>query len=199
MKNKVLYFEGAGCVPRGEVSNCRIRTAFHLNNGQPVYLEIIGTEVTKHSGDTVKMYGPYAGIVQSCFEIHAADACEDENAHTIQRGISFRYTYADILRFVNSLGASFDRVEVLDSGYRVFDSDGGYRYGDLVKPIKLYEHTDGPHTYMRLRTASGRIEEIDVYHDAPGGIKYHTSADNNPDFPKPEAREEIIRAFNELF
>ena len=25
---KTLYFEGAGCVPRNDVENCRIRTAF---------------------------------------------------------------------------------------------------------------------------------------------------------------------------
>lgn len=50
---KTLYFEGAGHpgadVSRATIGNCRIRTAFHLDDGRPVYLEIIGAERTKHS------------------------------------------------------------------------------------------------------------------------------------------------------
>lgn len=68
----------------------------------------------------------------------------------------------------------------------------------MGNPIKLNEHTYGTHIWMRLKTASGRIEEIDVYH-TDSGIKYHTSADNNPEYPKPEVREEIIAAFNALY
>lgn len=64
--------------------------------------------------------------------------------------------------------------------------------------IKLAEHTDGCHAYMRLRLDNGRIEEIDAYFTADG-VKYHTSADNNLDFPKPEIRSQIIKAFNELY
>ena len=44
---KTLYFEGAGCAPRAYVPNCRIRTAFHLDDGRPVYLEISGMETTR--------------------------------------------------------------------------------------------------------------------------------------------------------
>lgn len=62
---------------------------------------------------------------------------------------------------------------------------------------KLEEHTYGSHVFMRLRV-NGRIEEIDVYF-RENGTTYHTSADNNPDFPKPEIREMIIQAFNELY
>lgn len=63
---------------------------------------------------------------------------------------------------------------------------------------KLSESTYGTHVYMRLRTESGRVEEIDAY-IRETGWEYHTSADNNPDYPKPEVREEIIRAFHELY
>lgn len=38
---KTLYFEGAGGVPRSDLENCRIRTAFHLDDGMPLYLEIV--------------------------------------------------------------------------------------------------------------------------------------------------------------
>jgi len=31
--NKPLFFEGAGCVERGELENCRIRTAFTNDKG----------------------------------------------------------------------------------------------------------------------------------------------------------------------
>ena len=64
--------------------------------------------------------------------------------------------------------------------------------------IKLCEHTNGTHIYMRLRLDNKRIEEIDVYLTDNGPV-YHTSADNNPDYPKPEIREAIIKAFNELY
>lgn len=64
--------------------------------------------------------------------------------------------------------------------------------------IKLCEHTNGPHIYMRLRLNNNRIEEIDAYITENGWI-YRTSADNNPDFPKPEIRSQIINAFHELY
>lgn len=64
--------------------------------------------------------------------------------------------------------------------------------------IKLCEHTYGAHIYMRLKLDNGRIEEIDAY-ITETGMKYHTSADNNLDFPKPEIRAQIIAAFNELY
>jgi hypothetical protein len=63
---------------------------------------------------------------------------------------------------------------------------------------KLSEHTYGPHVYMRLKLGNGRIEEVDAY-ATETGWKYHTSADNNPDFPKPEIRAQIIAAFNALY
>lgn len=64
--------------------------------------------------------------------------------------------------------------------------------------IKLSEYTYGPHVYMRLKLDNGRIEEVDAY-ATETGWKYHTSADNNPDLPKPEIRAQIIAAFNELY
>ena len=64
--------------------------------------------------------------------------------------------------------------------------------------LKLEESTNGTHIYMRMITESGRIEEIDAY-ITEVGWKYHTSADNNPDYTKPEIRAEIIRAFEALY
>lgn len=66
-----------------------------------------------------------------------------------------------------------------------------------MRCAKLEEHTYGTHTYMKMRV-NGRIEEIDVYWRENGPI-YHTSADNNPEYPKLEIRAMIIEAFNVLF
>lgn len=127
---KTLYFEGAGYVPRGEVENCRIRTAFHNDKGEAIYLEILGVEVTKHSAPSLKKYN-YAGIVDFCHYILGDD---DANKHSIKeaRDKTFEYTKANILRFINSLGCSFDQVVILPdlAGYRVFKDGGGYNFGD---------------------------------------------------------------------
>jgi len=64
--------------------------------------------------------------------------------------------------------------------------------------IKLAEHTDGTHIFMRLRLDNKRIEEIDAY-ITENGWTYRTSADNNPNLPKPEIRAQIIKAFHELY
>lgn len=127
---KILYFEGAGCVPRGEVENCRIRTAFHNDEGKAIYLELSGFEVTKH---TAKCYAGFknVGFVDSCHYILGDD---DENKHSIHHRNEkvFEYTKAEILKFVNSLGCSFDAVVILPNlaGYRVFKGGGGHNFGD---------------------------------------------------------------------
>lgn len=62
-----------------------------------------------------------------------------------------------------------------------------------MRPEKIGEATNGAHVYMLLRTESGRIEEIDAY-IRENGWSYRTTADNDP-----EIRNEIIRAFCELY
>lgn len=127
---KILYFEGAGAVPRGDVPNCRIRTAFHLDNGKALYLEIIGTEVTKHTPDRLKCYTNSAHI-DHCYYIH--DTGEDGHTiHKCERSVNFEYSMPQILKFVNSLGASFDRVCILPdlAGYRVHGGHKTYNFAD---------------------------------------------------------------------
>lgn len=134
---KTLYFEGAGCVPRGDLENCRIRTAFTLDNGKKVYLEIMGFEVTKH---TAAIYAGLTNVtyIDYCFYITGdKDDCQknriyEEDGKTIERQKHFEYNRENLLAFVNSLGASFDAVEILPdlAGYRVHKDGGGYNYGD---------------------------------------------------------------------
>lgn len=131
---KKLYFEGAGWsgadISKATVGNCRIRTAFHLDDGQPVYLEISAFEVSKYSAASCKAFR-YAGTVDHFFHI-----CEDGERYTRKHFQHFEYNHAEILRLVNSLGASFDAVEVLPdlSGYRVHGDKGAYNYGDEFEP-----------------------------------------------------------------
>ena len=71
---------------------------------------------------------------------------------------------------------------------------------------KLIEHTYGSHIYMKMRLDNKRIEEIDVYIREDGEY-YVTSADHGAELDTTEAerkqraelREEIIRAFKELY
>lgn len=60
-------------------------------------------------------------------------------------------------------------------------------------PQVLTVHTYGTHIYMKLRTDSGKLGEIDVFL-CEHRETYSTSADNNPDL-----RAEIIEAFNCLY
>lgn len=127
---KTLYFEGAGCVPRGDVPNCRIRTAFHLDDGAALYLEISGSEVTKHSPDHLKCYAN-AAHVDHCHYIFGDDG-KGNSTHETQNYYNFEYSMAGLLKFVNSLGASFDKVVVLPdlAGYRVHAGGGRCNFGD---------------------------------------------------------------------
>lgn len=143
-KTKTLYFEGAGWsgadISKATVGNCRIRTAFHLDDGRAVYLEINGTERTKYSPLEVYRW-QYTGFVTDCFYITDDEPNDDCNKHSIRltdRKRIFEYTEAAILKFVNNLGASFEAVKVVPDlgGYRVFpgshscNGSDGYYYGD---------------------------------------------------------------------
>ena len=119
---KILLFEGAGCVPRGDLENCRIRTAFTNDEGNQIYLELIGMETTKNSAPKYQHLKNY-GWADHCFYIN------DSNHHGltlhIERNASFEYSKANILRFVNTnLHCSFDDIAISDGGapgaYRVF-------------------------------------------------------------------------------
>ena len=149
---KVLYFEGAGWsgadISKATIGNCRIRTAFHLDDGRAVYLEITGTERTKYSSPQIFQW-QYTGFVDYCHYITDDKPNDDCNKHHVfllgkrrkkllAENQSFEYTEEAILKFVNGLGASFDAVKVVPDlgGFRVFpeehscDGPDGYNYGD---------------------------------------------------------------------
>lgn len=140
---KVLYFEGAGCVERGEVENCRIRTAFVNDEGNGIYLELSGFEVSHKSPERYKKYS-VAGFVDYC---HYTEQIRIERLHSqtkqvyydyeyktikeIELGLNYEYTKQGILNFVNEkLNCNFDEIKILDSfdGYRVHKDGGGYNF-----------------------------------------------------------------------
>ncbi len=126
MSNKVLFFEGAGCVPRGDVENCRIRTAFVNDSGEKIYLELSGFEPHKHTPNNLKCYANIA-FVDYCYILEYG---EEKCRFDIVRK-NFEYSKKSILDFVNEcLNCSFESLIVLDmfDGYRVHKDGGGYNF-----------------------------------------------------------------------
>lgn len=162
---KVLYFDGAGFedadISRATVGNCRIRSAFSLDDGRRVYLELIATQRSeKEKRSAVKW--EYTGFVDSCHFITDDEENDDCNRHPFPREslpASFEYSFNGILELVNSLGASFDRIEVLNTlgGYRVFSDCSGsgvnaYNYGDEFKSnADLIAHREQIRDYIQAQ------------------------------------------------
>lgn len=171
MSNKVLYFEGAGCVPRGDVENCRIRTAFINDEGKRIYLEMSGMEVTKHTPITLKGFSNVA-YVDHCHYITDERPNDDCNKHRLpcERKVHFEYCKEGILNFVNSeLHCSFEKVVITDTfdGYRVHKDGGGYNLMDefryrperAARARKAYEKID-----MEIREKLGeKYSKISLY------------------------------------
>lgn len=126
---KVLWFEGVGCVERGDVENCRIRTAFKIDDGEAIYLEITGVDTNKYTPAEFKCFKNYA-TVDHCFYFYRKgikDICRI--THDCERKVNFEYSKAGILKFVNeTFGCSFDEIRVADVfyGYCVHNGCCGY-------------------------------------------------------------------------
>ena len=132
---KTLYFEGAGSsdTARSDVENCRIRTAFANNDGQKIYFETSGHEITDKHQKKLHPGIKFLGMIDSChYEIEGKN--ENETGIKGMRHRTFEYTKANILGIVNSLRCDFDEIVILPhlAGYRVFKSDNckGLNYGD---------------------------------------------------------------------
>lgn len=199
---KVLYFEGAGWsgadISKATIGNCRIRTAFHLDDGRAVYLEIIGTERTKHSSPQIFQW-QYTGFVDYCHYITDDEPNDDCNKHrvilpkkrgakrgTVEKNARFEYTEAEILRLVNSLGASFDAVKVVPDlgGYRVFPEDrscggpDGYNYGDEFQfDSEMTARREAVHKWVY------DLETRELKEDRANGEKRFVHSPSGSDFP----------------
>lgn len=175
---KTLYFEGAGCVPRGDVPNCRIRTAFHLDDGRAVYLEITGIDVSSSTAPCYRKFTNY-GIIDHLHFI-PGEAADDRRDFGLDRTYAFEYTMKNILALVNSLGASFDAVEVLPNlaGYRVHADKHGYNFGDeFQKDDELLKARETVNASIREKEIA-RGEKYPCYslwvdHEDPAILHYH--------------------------
>ena len=148
------------------VGNSRIRTAFHLDDGRRVYLELIGSRRTKYTEYSHPWF--YTGFVDSCYAITDDTPNDDCNRHRIKvTPHAFEWSLAGILQVVNKIGASFDAVEIAPdyAGYRVFRETGmhgpRYNYGD--------EFTVD-HELAAARAA--RVAELEEQHKAMFGLEY---------------------------
>lgn len=197
---KVLYFEGAGWsgadISKATIGNCRIRTAFHLDDGRAVYLEIIGSERTKHSNPNISRW-KYTGFVDCCYYITDDKPNDDCNKHRVVlpgekrcggwvNAKTFEYTEADILKYVNRLGASFDAVKVVPDlgGYRVFPEDrscggpDGYNYGDEFQfDSEMTARREAVHKWVY------DLEARELKEDRANGEKRFIHSPSGSDFP----------------
>lgn len=131
MDKKVLYFEGAGMntYESGEdVGNHRIRTAFKNNNGEKIYLELVGHNF---NDKRMKKFGWYSHIDH----LHYIKGDDDCNKHRIDHSTypEKGYTRKQIVDWVNKvLNCSFDDMEVLHDmeGYRVHGDNRTYNLMD---------------------------------------------------------------------
>lgn len=145
---KILYFEGAGCVPCNDVENCRIRTSFTNKDGKKIYIEFLNGYKHTRKGNGKVVSEPGYLSCDSCHYITDDPEIDDCNKSRLdcernQKIEKVKYTKENILAFVNeNCNADFDEIVVLDNlaGYRVFadiedpkkrDTFAMYNFGDV--------------------------------------------------------------------
>lgn len=140
---KTLFFEGAGCVPRGDVENCRIRTAFYNKEGREIYLELSGIESNKYTAKSLANF-TNIGFVDYCHYItEDLDDCNKSCVREVPTGLlverkHFEYSKDGILKFVNDiLFCDFDNIKICDvfDGYQVHQSEYN-RFGGRIRTFK---------------------------------------------------------------
>lgn len=116
---KTLIFEGAGCTgTQPQVGNCRIRTRLTNNDNRIIYLEMGGTEITKHSG---ALQGQYINMGYVDFVFYEDIKEDRKNNHSKElrklEHNKFEYTKENILKFVNeNLNCSYNDIQIVDDG-----------------------------------------------------------------------------------
>lgn len=150
---KILYFEGAGCVPCNDVENCRIRTAFTTLKGQKVYIEFL-------SGGGINEGALFCDY---CFYITDNPEVDDCNCSRLpcERNNSIlkpSYTKENILNFVNkNCNADFDKIVILDylAGFRVHSGKGQYNTSERYNFGDVFNY-DADLTRRRIE----KVEEM---------------------------------------
>lgn len=118
--SKTLIFEGAGwdkASSASDIGNCRIRTRIKNNDGEIIYLEMMGREKSKY--DRNEMFGPdVIGFVMHC---HIKD--NDSSKYRKLERDRYVWNAKTVLDWVNfNLNCSFNSLEVQNDGVRVHDT-----------------------------------------------------------------------------
>ena len=118
--NKTLIFEGAGwdkCDSATDIGNCRIRTRIKNNDGEIIYLEMMGREKSKWSTHGHERDWPdYVGFISHC---HIKDN-DTSKYRKFENGTRIVWNAKSVLVFVNKeLNCSFDSLRVENDGVRV--------------------------------------------------------------------------------
>ena len=125
---KTLVFERAG-VPlkdMNDVGTGRIRTAFHMQDGQAIYLELIAIRKGKYTQSWAEW--ERTGFVDSCYLMEGDQITPDYDKYPVgYEERYFEWTLDNILTYVNYyLGGGFDNVRIADpEEYRVFKTVSG--------------------------------------------------------------------------
>ena len=139
-KERILFFEGAGCVPKGDIENCRIRTAFINNDGKEIYIELMnGNRYDDKNGKIVRT-SDNALYIDFCHYITGNPEDCNINRLDIERNghISRDYNYCkkDILEVINkNCNCDFTDMQVLSEfeNYRVHAGNHQYNLMDNHK------------------------------------------------------------------
>ncbi|MCM1008665.1 MAG: hypothetical protein NC485_12230 [Ruminococcus flavefaciens] len=186
--NKTLYFEGAGWNgANAEYNglNCRIRTAFHNNDGKMIYLELNGCHPNKYQAKEAKknkitllstyMYVDAAHYITDNPEI---DDCNGSRINTItyDEMLKTDYTLENIRNFINTqFNCSFDNVVILDSmaGYRVFTNSKrkGWGTSEMYNFGDCFEYDED---LIKRRIA--KVAELSKYFKEIFGMKYDNTS-----------------------
>ncbi len=116
--NKTLIFEGAGwdkCDSCTDIGNCRIRTRIKNNDGEIIYLEMMGRERSERG--LYEMDWPkFVGFVSHC---HIKDN-DCSKYRKFETGTRISWDAKTLLEWVNkNLNCSFTSLRVENDGVRV--------------------------------------------------------------------------------
>jgi hypothetical protein len=121
--NKPLIFEGAGwdkTESATDIGNCRIRTRIKNNNGEIIYLEMMGREKSKY-GKHEKDWPDFVGFVSHCFV--GEDCNLPSKYRKLELGTRISWDAKTLLEWVNfNLNCSFTSLDVQNNGVRVHDT-----------------------------------------------------------------------------
>ncbi len=119
--NKILLFEGAGwdkCDSCTDVGNCRIRTRIKNNDGEIIYLEMMGRK-SSLTEQVKRGYPEYVGFVSHC---HITDN-DSSKYRKLELGTRIAWEKEILLDWVNKeLDCSFDSLVVDNENVRVHDT-----------------------------------------------------------------------------